>query len=79
MTREFTCIICGEKGIDRSATQNKKFCSRRCQDVYWNWKRYGKTNDNPCLYNDGVSCTCHQCGNCGWNPKVIKKRMRALL
>ena len=79
MTREFTCVVCGTKGIDRSATQNKRFCSRQCQDTYWNWKRYGKNNNNPCLHNEGVACINHNCDNCGWNPKVAKKRMEAIL
>ena len=75
--REYTCVVCGEKGIDRSPGQNRKFCSKECQMRYWNRKRDGYS-DECCKYNDGVACTDGKCNNCGWNPAVAKKRSEAL-
>lgn len=30
-----------------------------------------------CKFNEGVGChpLKHQCGTCGWNPKVAKERL----
>ncbi len=71
--REYTCIVCGVKGIDRSPLQNKKHCSIECA----NRARYGKTyrsDGADCKFNQGVGCSAHTCENCGWNPKVEKIR-----
>ena len=74
--REFTCIVCGATGIDRSHTQNKQFCCKTCADAYWR-VNHGIGNDNweRCQFNEGVVCSNHKCSKCGWNPEVAKKRM----
>lgn len=77
--REFTCVECGTKGIDRSHAQNKRFCSKECCDSYWNKRRNGGYKGyQACKYNEGVSCIEHKCGSCGWNPAVAKKRSEAI-
>ena len=40
--------------------------------------------DTPktCQYNDGCCCNTYQrsgCYRCGWNPKVVEKRMEKLM
>lgn len=78
--REFTCIVCGAKGINRSYRQDKKFCSTKCSNAYWNKKRYGGNKGYPpCKYNEGVACTDKDCKSCGWHPDVIKKRKEAIV
>lgn len=72
--REIKCLNCGKKVIDRSSTQCRKFCSKRCASGFNHRKGYYQANDTPCLYNDGVVCMDHKCDNCGWNPAVAKKR-----
>ena len=76
--REFNCIVCGTKAIDRSHSQSKVFCSLDCKNQHWrmthalredNWQR--------CVFNDGVACDLHRCGRCGWNPTVAKRRLEA--
>ena len=72
--REFTCIVCGKKGIDRSNKNTQKYCSKECA----NKARYGKREEKPCLYNEGVACSAQKCSKCGWNPEVEKKRKEKL-
>ena len=78
--REFTCIVCGEKGVDKSPGQDRKFCSLNCSAIHWRKARGIGLNDErpPCLYNEGVVCTNPKCSSCGWNPEVAKKRMEAV-
>lgn len=77
---EFTCLYCGEKGIDKSKTKNRKFCDCNCQQAYYRRKNGVGVNTvtASCIHNMYVLCDVHQCGNCGWNPKVEKKRKEAL-
>ena len=75
--REFTCIECGKKAIDKSPTQNKKFCSMLCQWRY-NERKRSKPEEQACKYNDGVLCANPKCEKCGWNPIVEKKRKEKL-
>lgn len=78
--KEFTCIVCGEKGIDRSGCGNRKFCSKECKNLYWGRMRNGGYKGfQSCKYNDGVSCISYKCKNCGWNPDVMQKRLEALV
>ena len=79
--REFTCLYCGAKGLDRSKTKTRKFCGYTCQQAY----RYRLIRDKldavptrPCIYNRQVQCDLQKCGVCGWNPKVEQKRKEAL-
>ena len=71
--REFTCILCGAKCIDKGRSQSAKFCSNRCRDRAY---RRGINQDNrtKCMHNDGVICNDHKCDGCGWNPEVQKAR-----
>lgn len=79
--REFICLYCGTKGIDRSNTKNRKFCDYTCQHAYNCKKKRGKLDKaptNPCIYNMAVMCDLQKCSTCGWNPKVEQKRKEAL-
>lgn len=33
--REFTCVVCGRKAIDRGRIQNAKLCSDKCRNKYY--------------------------------------------
>lgn len=77
--REFTCANCGAKGIDESHAQNKRFCCKECCDEYWQKMRRSGREYEHCKYNEGVQCSERKCGNCGWNPKVAKKRSEEFL
>lgn len=70
--REFTCIICGKVGIDRSVTGNKLYCSKKCRD------KYVASLLIPCKFNAGVYCERQKCSSCGWNPDVAKRRKEKL-
>ena len=77
MERTINCLECGKEAIDRSFLQNKRFCSASCQkkNQYRNTKVYKTPGvEMICIYNEGVDCQEHKCGNCGWNPKVAKAR-----
>lgn len=79
--REFTCLYCGAKGIDRSTTKSRKFCDIHCSQSYHHKKKQGKLEIapiHPCIYNRQIRCDLHKCGVCGWNPKVEQKRKEAL-
>ena len=78
--REFTCVVCGRKAIDRSPAQKRIYCSEQCA-----WKQFrvnrgiGIGSKTPsCVHNDAVVCEAHKCGSCGWNPKVEQRRKEAL-
>ena len=75
--REFICAECGAKSIDNSPQQNKKFCSKRCLDRYYDKQRQ-KPKEAECKYNDGVLCARRKCEKCGWNPEVEKARKEKL-
>lgn len=64
--REFTCCVCGGKGIDRGTRQNAKYCSPKC-----NKKSRAM---RLCKHNEGVVCNNKKCDDCGWNPEVQKIR-----
>ena len=72
-TVEFTCMVCGKKGIDHSGG-SKKYCSDVCA-------RKGRKNGkgDPCPHNVGVECGKKDCAACGWNPEVSKARMDRIL
>lgn len=79
--REFTCVVCGAKAVDRSPAQKKMYCSDSCA-----WKGYRVSHGigtsgfvtPDCIYNDSVECKIHKCSTCGWNPRVEAKRKEAL-
>ncbi len=76
---QYTCIVCGAKGIDRSGTGRRKFCSRQCSDLYWRKENGSEAKAGAgCLFNEGVACENHQCLTCGWHPNVEKRRKEAL-
>lgn len=78
--REITCIVCGEKIIDRSTNQTRKFCSDYCAQADYR-RRHGvgvKNLISSCIYNQEVGCMIHKCSTCGWNPKVERRRKEAL-
>lgn len=77
-------IICQHCGRSHMAIRNgQKFCSKSCCDKYHEQKdrkRPDLAPDALCQFNIGVECQVHnQCGSCGWNPTVCKKRMEALM
>lgn len=77
--KEFTCIVCGAKGIDTSHSQNKMFCSLECKNYHWRRTHgQGESEYERCVYNDGVMCDDPNCKRCGWNPDVTKRRMGAI-
>ena len=73
--REFTCIVCGAKAIDRGTRQDARFCGTKCRDYAYR-RDYKVVYNNPCKYNDGVFCLDHKCEGCGWNPDVQKARKK---
>lgn len=78
--REFTCIVCGKKAIDKSAKKCAKFCGEKCRNRYrYMAKKEDIRNPSPCQYNEGVFCTKQKCGSCGRNPAVEKRRKERLL
>ena len=70
--REFTCIVCGAKGIDGTTRGNRVFCSKKCCNKYQTLKLI------PCKFNEGVNCEKQECSNCGWTPDVAQRRKEAL-
>ncbi len=74
--REFTCIVCGTKGIDFSSQGGKMLCSRRCTDIHRAAVR--AESFMPCKFNEGVICDKVKCRSCGWNPVVEKRRKEKL-
>ena len=71
--REFTCVICGEMGVDRGYRQDARFCSRTCRNYYFNNRKLPQ-----CKHNAAIICeeqTSENCENCGWNPEVRKVRI----
>lgn len=74
--REFTCIECGGKGIDRGVRQNAIYCSPKCAH-----KHYVKNMREMvlCNHNEGVVCNNQQCDGCGWNPEVHKARKEKIM
>ena len=75
--REFTCIVCGVKGIDMSKSKNKKFCSSECRHLFEYRKKSGVKNADSCIHNQGIACEIRNCVGCGWNPDVAQKRKEA--
>ena len=80
--REFICLNCGTKGIDKSVTKNKKFCDMHCSQAYYYKKKSGKLYADPvlpCIYNREVRCDQKKCSTCGWNPDVEEQRKAAIV
>lgn len=77
---KYTCIVCGAKGIDRSGTGKRKFCSRKCSDLYWRQETKSVAQEGyGCLFNEGVSCEVQDCKSCGWHPIVERRRREAIV
>lgn len=73
---EFTCVVCGTKGLCLGGPYMKKFCSKKCAYIHQRMVRgYGV---EQCKYNEGVSCMIQRCEKCGWNPVVEEQRKAAL-
>lgn len=78
--RTYECLNCGTEFTVRHS--KAKFCSRTCANLY---RHSGGPNTVPkragvlydCPHNKWVCCSDKNCGNCGWNPVVAKKRMEA--
>lgn len=78
--REFTCVVCGRKAIDKGVRQDAKYCSQTCnQKGYYLARRAKPYVGSVCRYNDGVTCNSCNCAECGWNPAVEKMRKEALI
>ena len=75
--KEYTCIVCGARGIDRSSTGERKFCSKSCSATYWRMTHGVRDKSPGCLFNEGVACEIHRCVDCGWHPNVEQRRKRA--
>ena len=78
--REFNCVVCGAKAIDRSPAQKRMYCSEQCA---WDQFRRNRgigvnAKTPPCIHNQEVQCAVHKCSTCGWNPKVEQRRKEAL-
>jgi hypothetical protein len=54
--RTGTCERCGESFVDRSRGQNKRFCSRNCQQRAWDHTNYRST--------------CEVCGAITWKKAL---------
>lgn len=39
------------------------------------WKKL-ENGQFECRYNDACSCNVPNCGNCGWNPEVARRRLK---
>ena len=76
--REFTCIECGAKAIDRGSRQDAKFCSTNCNSKNYKREQRKIARMNKCKYNEWVLCDVESCENCGWNPKVQQARVEKL-
>ena len=78
--REFTCVVCGTKAIDRSPAQKRMYCSQQCNDLHFRRSHgVGVIIKTPsCIHNREIRCEVHKCSTCGWNPAVEKKRKEAL-
>lgn len=74
--REFTCIICGRKAIDRGCRQDARYCGDKCRKIGCT---FFKNTENACKYNSGVCCNEEKCDSCGWNPAVAAKRLECLV
>ena len=73
--KEYTCIFCGAKGVDRSTTGDRKFCSKNCAAKHWRRVHSVRHESTGCLFNEGVACDNHsRCLSCGWNPEVDSLR-----
>ena len=73
------CLNCG---VEIISTREKKFCCSRCNRTYWmRQKRAKARGEDPgeCILNEGVECYDHKCRNCGWNPKVQRKRLEKIV
>ena len=73
------CLNCGGVFF---ADRERKFCSHRCNKTYLqrNYRAGIVTRSpNECLMNEGVICKKRNCENCGWNPKVARKRKEDIL
>ena len=79
--REFSCIVCGTKAIDRSPAQRRIYCSDQCAHMRFRRSHgVGVMLKTPsCIHNKEIQCDVHKCGSCGWNPKVEKRRKEALV
>lgn len=67
----FICRQCGKEFDSRR--KDARYCSRTC------YQGRIESLRRPCLHNDGVDCEQRKCSTCGWNPKVARKRLEALL
>ncbi len=76
MIRYYKCANCGKRGLDNSCAQNKRFCSKKCSNIYHAKNRFAGSS---CEFNEGVACEKHLCRNCGWNPTVANMRVEALV
>lgn len=81
---EFICEYCGKTFTGENIYHEYRFCSRECAvdgrskpyDVTLDWKKeQGKW---LCPYNEGCACRWRNCFYCGWNPDVLKKRMKKM-
>lgn len=81
--KEFTCVVCGAKSVDRSHRNDRKFCGQQCRSRYWYIKRKDSIGvykgSQCCKFNAGVSCIEERCESCGWNPAVAHRRKEAAL
>ena len=42
------------------------------------WKKL-QNGQFVCRYNDACSCVVPNCGCCGWNPEVARRRLREFI
>ena len=76
---EFTCVVCGTKGMCLGGGHMKKYCSNECAKIVHRMRQGGgRGTGMRCKNNKGVVCEIQRCENCGWNPVVEKRRKEAL-
>ena len=77
---EFTCAVCGTKGLYRLRGKQRKYCSKECKRRADNVRKgLGGRNGTSCKYNECVACEIQRCENCGWNPVVEERRKAKIL
>lgn len=78
--REYNCVECGKKTVDKSLRGNGMYCSPTCNKrAYLRRKGVLQSVVILCQYNEGVACDSKNCDGCGWNPDVEKKRKELLM
>lgn len=68
------CLICGTEFV--KTRTDRKYCSHRCAHIASNRFQRDRKREvhTDCPHNKELICTNRNCGTCGWNPVVAKRR-----